>query len=319
MRAGADCSICASADHSNEYSDLVATTAFSFIHLNKNQAHRGHCCVIFRRHAPELHDLSAEELLGFTTDVARLGRVLEILFRPVKIDQLIMGHLCPHLHCHVFPQYQDDDPHANPHIHDRTLELGREEQLARVELLRAELARDHWDRVLVGGREKREIVIVGYDRDWPAQFAGERDRMRDALGATAVRIEHIGSTSVPGLAAKPTIDVLVTVTDADDEAAFRGPLEGAGYVLRVREPGHRMFRTPARSVHVHVWGDADPEVERYLRFRDRLRVSASERDEYERLKRDLAEREWPDVNCYAEAKGPFIASILARVEARRSG
>lgn len=164
----------------------------------------------------------------------------------------------------------------------------------------------------MGGPEQREIVIVDYDGQWPARFELERDRIRCALGARARRVEHIGSTSVPGLAAKPVVDVLVTVADADDEAAFAGSLEDAGYVLRVREPGHRMFRTPSRNVHVHVWGDTDPEVDRHLAFRDRLRASPSDRADYQRLKRELAEREWPDVNSYAEAKGPFIASVLAR-------
>lgn len=136
MRQGVDCSICASAFRSNEHSDLVQETAHSYIHLKKNQSHPGHCCVIFKRHAPELHDLTADELQGFTTDLARLGRALHDIYRPVKLDQLIMGHLCPHLHCHVFPQYPEDDPHANPFIHDRVLELPDTEQLARVQALR---------------------------------------------------------------------------------------------------------------------------------------------------------------------------------------
>jgi GrpB-like predicted nucleotidyltransferase (UPF0157 family)/GNAT superfamily N-acetyltransferase len=168
------------------------------------------------------------------------------------------------------------------------------------------------DTVLIGGREPRAIVIADHDPAWPRRFEAERERVASALGGAARRIEHIGSTSVPGLAAKPIIDVLVTVDDADDEHAFRAALERAGYELRVREPGHRMFRTPARDVHVHVWNEGDPEVARYLAFRDRLRESAADRIEYERLKRSLAQREWSDVNYYADAKGPLIEAILAR-------
>jgi GrpB-like predicted nucleotidyltransferase (UPF0157 family) len=166
------------------------------------------------------------------------------------------------------------------------------------------------DGVLVGGRERREIVIADYDPAWPARFEAERERIVRALGDQVLGIEHIGSTSVPGLAAKPIVDVLVTVTDPDDEVAFREQLERAGYELRVREPGHRMFRTPARDVHVHLWADGGPDVERQIVFRDRLRASAAQREAYERLKRELARQEWNDMNEYADAKGPFIDGVV---------
>lgn len=169
----------------------------------------------------------------------------------------------------------------------------------------------HLDQVLIGGREKCSIVIADYDPEWPERFEFERDRVRRVLGSTAVRIEHIGSTSVPGLAAKPIVDLLVTVADTEDPSVVTA-LEGAGYALRVREPGHRMFRTPERDVHVHVWRDSDPEVERYLCFRDRLRANPDDRLVYESLKRELAHREWDDMNDYADAKGELIESIIAR-------
>jgi GrpB-like predicted nucleotidyltransferase (UPF0157 family) len=165
--------------------------------------------------------------------------------------------------------------------------------------------------VLIGGLERRPIVICDYDPGWPERYARERDRVLSALGSGALRVEHIGSTAVPGLAAKPVVDVLVTVSDPDDEPAFRSALEAQGYELRVREPGHRMFRTSARDVHVHVWADSDPEVELDLRFRDRLRASSEDRAAYEQLKRELAKREWPDMNHYADAKGALIKEILA--------
>ena len=163
------------------------------------------------------------------------------------------------------------------------------------------------DRVLVGGRERREIVIADYDPAWPERFAVERERIRAALGDRALRIEHIGSTSVPGLAAKPIVDILVEVASVDDV-----DLEPAGYVLRVREEGHRMFRTPELDVHVHVWASGSPNIASDLAFRDRLRSSPEDRAAYEALKRELATRDWPDLNYYAEAKGPLIREILAR-------
>jgi GrpB-like predicted nucleotidyltransferase (UPF0157 family) len=118
---------------------------------------------------------------------------------------------------------------------------------------------------------------------------------------------------VPGLAAKPIVDVLVTVAEPEDESAFGPALLAAGYELRVREPAHRMFRTPSRDVHVHVWAADDPEVEKYLRFRDRLRTSPEDRAAYEHLKKELAKRDWRDMNEYADAKSELIARILAQV------
>ncbi len=152
-------------------------------------------------------------------------------------------------------------------------------------------------------------MIAEYDPAWPQRFERERRRLAAALGRAALRIEHVGSTAVPGLAAKPIVDVLVAVADPEDDS-FAAPLEAAGYELRVRERGHRMFRTPARDVHVHLWAAGDPEVERTLRFRDRLRSDAADRAAYERLKRELAGREWGDMNEYAEAKDPLIKEIL---------
>lgn len=163
------------------------------------------------------------------------------------------------------------------------------------------------DQVLIGGRERREIVIADYDPAWPERFAAERERIAEALGDRALRIEHIGSTSVPGLAAKPIVDILVEVTSLDAV-----DLEPAGYVLRVREEGHRMFRTPELDVHVHVWPAGAANIESDLAFRDRLRASPEDRAAYEALKRELATRDWPDMNHYAEAKGPLIREILAR-------
>jgi GrpB-like predicted nucleotidyltransferase (UPF0157 family) len=103
--------------------------------------------------------------------------------------------------------------------------------------LRAQL-----DRVLVGGIEKRRIVIADYDPRWPARFELERERIQTALGALALRIEHVGSTAVPGLAAKPVVDIQVSVAGLDAETAYVAPLETAGVQLRSRDGLHRYFR-----------------------------------------------------------------------------
>lgn len=173
---------------------------------------------------------------------------------------------------------------------------------------------------LIGGVEKRQITIADYDRTWPAKFEAHRGIIAGTLGETALRIEHIGSTSVPGLAAKPIVDILVVVKDSANESAYRPQLEAAGYVLRVREPDwneHRMLRTPERDVHVHVYSAGCAEIERYLRFRDHLRTNAEDRQKYEKIKRVLARNDWPDMNAYADAKTEVIESILSAARTSR--
>jgi GrpB-like predicted nucleotidyltransferase (UPF0157 family) len=173
----------------------------------------------------------------------------------------------------------------------------------------SELDDAYLEAVLVGGREEGELVLVDYDSSWPKVFDENRRRLVHALGEVARKIEHVGSTAVPGLAAKPIVDIMVTVDDPEDEQAYMGPLENAGYVLRVRETNHRMFRTQGRDVQVHIWRAGSDDEARHLLFRDQLRSNPADREAYEALKRSLAGR-WRDVNYYAEAKGPFIKRVV---------
>jgi GrpB-like predicted nucleotidyltransferase (UPF0157 family) len=176
---------------------------------------------------------------------------------------------------------------------------------------------EHLREVLVHGPQPVVPVIVEYDDGWPARFAEHRDRIVAALGARARIVEHIGSTAVPGLAAKDVVDVLVGVDDPDDESAYLPDLEAAGYEVRVREPGHRALReTRGRRVNVHCCAPGDDEVVRYRLLREHLRAHPEARREYEAAKRALAGREWPDMNHYAEAKGPTIRRLLD--EARKA-
>lgn len=170
------------------------------------------------------------------------------------------------------------------------------------------------DVELIGGVEKRAIVLVPYSAGWPEAFARERQRITAALGERAIRVDHIGSTSIPGLTAKPIIDIDLTVPDPEDEAAYLPALEAAGYRLRVREPGHRMVRTPALDVHVHLCGPGSDWQRRHVLFRDWLRHNADDREAYADLKRSLSEQDWSDMNAYAAAKGPLIEQITARAE-----
>jgi GrpB-like predicted nucleotidyltransferase (UPF0157 family) len=160
------------------------------------------------------------------------------------------------------------------------------------------------------------VQVVDYDARWPELFAREAERIRAALGSRAPRIEHAGSTSVPGLPAKPVIDIVLAVADSSDETAYAPALEAAGYVLRIREPGwhqHRLFNSTGAAVNLHVFSSGCREIERMLLFRDWLRLHPDDRDLYARTKIELAQREWQHVQNYADAKTAVVEQILGRV------
>jgi GrpB-like predicted nucleotidyltransferase (UPF0157 family) len=160
-----------------------------------------------------------------------------------------------------------------------------------------------------------KIQIVAYSPDWPRLFEHEAVRIRSALGATALSIEHTGSTSVPGLAAKPIIDMTLQVPDSANEEAYVPRLESAGYVLRVREPDwhqHRMFLGPDTPAHLHVFSAGCSEVNRLLLFRNWLRANPEDRELYAKSKRTLAEKDWKYMQNYADAKTAVIEQIIAR-------
>lgn len=162
------------------------------------------------------------------------------------------------------------------------------------------------------------IRVVDYDPDWPRQFAAEAGKIRAALGDRALLLEHAGSTSVPGLAAKPLIDIVLVVTDTSDKAAYVPDLERAGYVLRIREPDwyqHRVLKGAVPDVNLHVFPPDCEEVERMLLMRDWLRADAADRELYARTKRELAAREWKYTQNYADAKTAVVEAILARARA----
>jgi GrpB-like predicted nucleotidyltransferase (UPF0157 family) len=159
------------------------------------------------------------------------------------------------------------------------------------------------------------ITLVAYDPAWPRFFAREATRIRAALGDRALLLEHVGSTSVPGLAAKPKIDLLLVVANTADEPAYVPALEAAGYVLHIREPDwyeHRLFKGPDTEINLHIFSLGCEEIERMLRFRDWLRTNPADRELYERTKRELARQEWKYVQNYADAKSAVVQEILAR-------
>lgn len=163
------------------------------------------------------------------------------------------------------------------------------------------------------------ITLADYDPEWPRTFAREAERVRAALGDGVVRLEHVGSTSVPGLAAKPIVDILLVVADSADEPSYVPALEAAGYALRTREPDwfeHRMFKGPDADINLHVFGHGAAEVDRMVAFRDWLRATPDDRNYYERTKRELAKRTWRHVQHYADAKTAVVEEIMTRAMGR---
>lgn len=159
------------------------------------------------------------------------------------------------------------------------------------------------------------IRLADYDPGWPALFLRECERIRAVLRERIVLLEHVGSTSVPGLAAKPIIDLILVLIDSADEDSYVPAMESAGYVLRNREPGwheHRLFKGPDTDVNLHVFSRGCPEIERMIAFRDHLRADRADRELYERSKRELAARQWKYVQNYADAKTAVVEEIIAR-------
>jgi GrpB-like predicted nucleotidyltransferase (UPF0157 family) len=184
----------------------------------------------------------------------------------------------------------------------------------------ASLTDEHLRAVTIGELQPLSgpIQLVDYDAAWPRLFAREADRVRAILGDRALRIEHVGSTAVPGLAAKPIVDLLLVVPDSADEPAYVPALEQGGYVLRIREPDwyqHRLFKGPETDINLHVFSAGCAEIARMLLFRDWLRTNAADRGLYGRTKRELVQREWRYVQDYADAKSVVVADIIARAQA----
>ncbi len=164
------------------------------------------------------------------------------------------------------------------------------------------------------------ILIKDYDPQWPEIFQREASRILAVLGSRALRIEHTGSTSVPGLAAKPIIDMLLVIANSADEDAYVPALESAGYVLRIREANwhkHRMFNGPEADINLHAFSAGCPEIDRIMLVRDWLRSNSADRDLYARTKLALARREWKYVQNYADAKSAVIEDILGRASVGR--
>ena len=159
------------------------------------------------------------------------------------------------------------------------------------------------------------VVLSEPDERWATTYAAEAARIREAVGNALVEVHHVGSTSVPGLAAKPIVDILLLVTDSADEDGYAPALQAAGYAFHLREPHwheHRLFKRGTPQVNLHVFTAGSSEPSRMLAFRDRLRSHPEDRELYERTKRELVRRRWPSVQDYADAKSTVVGQIMRR-------
>jgi GrpB-like predicted nucleotidyltransferase (UPF0157 family) len=166
-------------------------------------------------------------------------------------------------------------------------------------------------------RDLDPIEIVAYDPEWPARFERWREKLAAALGQTARRIDHFGSTSIPGLPAKPVIDIQVSVDDMTREELYAPQIAKLGVQLRSRDDDHRFFRPFAgrpRDVHIHVCNLGSKWARKDLLFAAYLRQNAAARAEYLRGKELAAARWFDDRIAYTEAKTEVVGAILVRAE-----
>jgi len=168
------------------------------------------------------------------------------------------------------------------------------------------------------------IVIAAYDSSWPAKYEAEAGRIREALGSVALRIDHIGSTSVPGLGAKPVIDIQVSVAEIGLGQPYVDAIEGLGYEYRPdhADDDHDYFQREedgVRAYQIHVVRAGSDWERRHLLFRDYLRSHPEEAARYEAVKRACAERHAMDILAYIDAKGEWIVPIERRLLEEVSG
>lgn len=161
------------------------------------------------------------------------------------------------------------------------------------------------------------VVVVAYDPGWTRAFAEWELRLSEVLGPVPDRLDHVGSTAVPGLAAKPVIDIQLSVPKLEDESTYAPRLKSVGLPLRTRDDLHRFFCPPPaapRTVHIHVCQSGSTWERDHLLFRDYLRNSPETRQQYGEVKRDLASRWRDDRPAYTDAKSNFILDAMNAAE-----
>jgi GrpB-like predicted nucleotidyltransferase (UPF0157 family) len=180
------------------------------------------------------------------------------------------------------------------------------------------------EAAIVGDKKplNNTIHLEPYDPAWPTQFERLRKQICEVLKGKVLQLEHVGSTSVPGLSAKPVIDMVLVVPDSSDEASYVKLLEEIGYTLRIREPDwyeHRVLNPPDIKGNLHVFSLGCEEIDRMILFRDWLRTHPEDRRCYEKTKHELAVRTWKYVQNYADAKSEVVRDILSKAHRSRFG
>ncbi|MCO7027575.1 GrpB family protein [Tetragenococcus halophilus] len=176
---------------------------------------------------------------------------------------------------------------------------------------------EYLKKVTVGRRKSHNapIELVDYNPNWVDLFGKEAKRIKSILDNKVLQLEHVGSTSVPDLCAKPIIDILLVVEDSSYESSYVPVLEAVGYTLRIREPEwyeHRLFKGPDTDTNLHVFSEGALEINKMLRFRNWLRTNREDREKYAKVKRKLAQNTWENVQDYAAAKTETVEEIMKR-------
>jgi len=237
---------------------------------------------------------------------------------PAAIRVLGGAIFCDRRYDHVFTYHNGADSYYGARGFRGWLRVEMEDDRSRASpRMNMPMTEDQILAATVGERQPLNgtIYLAPYDPAWSSSFARLAKKIHEALGDAVLLLEHVGSTSVPGLSAKPVIDMLLAVADSSDEAMYVVPLEAIGYTLRIREPGwheHRLLKAPGVQGNLHVFSEGCGEIERMLAFRDWLRNNLEDRILYEETKRALAARTWKYTQNYADAKGEVVEEILAR-------
>lgn len=176
---------------------------------------------------------------------------------------------------------------------------------------------EYLKKVTIGIPKKHNsmIQLCEYDSDWPLKYEHLSKEIQSVLKEKVVLIEHVGSTSVPGLCAKPIIDILLEVEDSEDETQYVPKLESIGYILKVREPDwyqHRCFKRFDPDVNLHVFSKGCKESKRMIWFRNQLRMNEQDRLLYANTKKELALQKWEYIQDYADAKSRVISNIMSQ-------
>jgi histidine triad (HIT) family protein len=297
--------------------NVLEETELTVTLLNGRQFEVGQCIVVTRRHAPTLFDLTSAEHAAIMLAARRAASVMVSELDPDGVllyqnNGVGSGQEVPHFHLHVVPRRPGSDwgfgpPHLARLEHAQRSAHADHTAVADDKRATAKLLREGFRRL------EAALVLQEYDSAWPGRFAALAARVQATLADVVLRIEHVGSTAVPGLVAKPVIDLDVVVSHENVPEAIRR-LSGLGYMHEGDGGivGREAFRWPAGEVrhHLYLLAESAEELRRHVAFRDALRADPGLRERYAALKRSLAAQFPDDRNAYTDGKTAFIVETL---------